>query len=83
MRKKHINLCNPFKYDLRCALFLPSFLCENELNTTERGAVEVIIERATEIIILKPLNHFYQAKLNCQFLFTLSEKNLVCLGSSI
>ena len=44
------NLCYPFKYDLRCALFFPSFLCEIKLNTTERGAAEVIFERVTEII---------------------------------
>ena len=23
------NLCNPFNHDLRCALFSPSFICEN------------------------------------------------------
>ena len=28
------NPCNPFKHVLRCALFSPSFLCENKLNTT-------------------------------------------------
>ena len=44
------NLCNPFKHDFRYALFSPSFLCENKLNTTERGAAEVMFERVTEII---------------------------------
>ena len=29
--------------------FFPSFHCENKLNTTERGAAEVIFERVTEI----------------------------------
>ena len=40
------NLCNPFKYDLRCAL---SFPLENKVNTTEKGAAEVIFERVSEI----------------------------------
>ena len=44
------NLCNPLNTDLRCALFIPSFLFENKLNTTEKGAAEVRIERVTEII---------------------------------
>ena len=43
------NLSHPFKHDFRCALFFPSFLCENKLNTTERGAAEVMFERVTEI----------------------------------
>ena len=32
------NLCKPVNPDLRCALFFPSFLFENKLNTTEREA---------------------------------------------
>ena len=44
------NPCNSFKHDLRCALFRPPFLCENKLNTTERGAAEVMFEKVTEII---------------------------------
>jgi len=45
------NLRTPFKYDMLRPLF-PSFLCDNKLNTTERGAADVIFERGTEIITL-------------------------------
>ena len=46
------NLCNPFNPDLHCAIFFPSFLFENKLNTTERGTAEVRIERVTEITVM-------------------------------
>ena len=42
-------LREPFNPDLHCALFSPSFFFENKLNTTERGAAEVKIERFTGI----------------------------------
>jgi len=40
------NLRTPFKYDMLRPLF-PSFLCDNKLNTTERGTADVIFERGT------------------------------------
>ena len=48
------NQCNLFKNDLRRALF--SF--ENKVNTTERGARELMFERVTEITKPYQCNEF-------------------------
>ena len=34
----------------------PSFLCDNKLNTTERGAADVMFKRGTEIYLCDPFN---------------------------
>ena len=44
----YCNLCNPFKFDLRCALFSLLSLLKTK-SKPQRGAVEVIFESITEI----------------------------------
>ena len=44
------NLCNPFKYDLRCASFCGVEFVFTKERREKEGAAEVIFERVTDII---------------------------------
>ena len=54
---KDRNLCNPFKYDLRCAS-LWCWLCFQKGKKGKEGAAEVIFERVTKIILSALMVYF-------------------------